>query len=39
MNNTTFIDSEGHLIKTSSTIDEHQIIKIFLDFLPIKCED
>lgn len=28
MDNTTFIDSEGHIIKTSSMKDEHQLIKI-----------
>lgn len=28
MDNTTFIDSEGHIIKTSNMVDEHQIIKI-----------
>lgn len=28
MNNTVFIDLEGHIIKTSSMKDEHQIIKI-----------
>lgn len=28
MDNTTFIDSEGHIIKKSSMIDEHQLIKI-----------
>ncbi len=28
MDNTTFIDSEGHIIKTSNMLDEHQIIKI-----------
>ena len=28
MNNTSFIDSEGHIIKTSPMKDEHQLIKI-----------
>lgn len=28
MDNTSFIDSEGHIIKTSSMKDEHQLIKI-----------
>lgn len=28
MGNTNFIDSEGHLVKKSNMIDEHQIIKI-----------
>jgi len=28
MDNSNFIDSEGHIIKTSSMRDEHQIIKI-----------
>ncbi len=28
MANTTFIDSEGHIIKKSSMIDEHQLIRI-----------
>jgi len=28
MDNTNFIDSEGHIIKTSSMKDEHQLIKI-----------
>lgn len=28
MDNTNFIDSEGHLIKTSSMKDQHQLIKI-----------
>lgn len=28
MNNTSFIDSDGHLVKKSSMVDEHQIIKI-----------
>lgn len=28
MDNTNFIDSEGHIIKTSSMRDQHQIIKI-----------
>ncbi len=28
MSNTNFIDSEGHLVKKSNMIDEHQIIKI-----------
>lgn len=28
MDNTTFIDSEGHIIKKSSMVDQHQLIKI-----------
>ena len=28
MDSTTFIDSEGHIIKKSSMVDEHQLIKI-----------
>lgn len=28
MDNTTFIDGDGHIIKTSPMIDEHQLIKI-----------
>lgn len=28
MSNSNFIDSDGHLVKTSSMVDEHQIIKI-----------
>lgn len=28
MDNTTFIDAEGHIIKTSPMLDEHQLIKI-----------
>ena len=28
MDNSNFIDSEGHIIKTSSMKDEHQLIKI-----------
>ena len=28
MDNTTFLDSDGHIIKKSDMIDEHQIIKI-----------
>ncbi len=28
MSNTNFIDSDGHIVKKSNMVDEHQIIKI-----------
>lgn len=28
MDNTTFIDGDGHIVKTSPMKDEHQLIKI-----------